>query len=550
MSHKIQLVLLAFFCAFIGKAQTGNQITSNGSTNENRILTPAEKPTPRITGARIFGVRPNHPFLFKVTATGVRPMIFSADNLPDGLSLDVSTGQITGVLKCKGENIVTLHAKNAAGLASRKLRIVAGDQIALTPPLGWNSWNCFSTAVSDADVRSAAAAMVSSGLINHGWNYINIDDCWQGNRNSQGVIQGNQNFPDMKALSDYVHGLGLKFGIYSVPGPVTCAGFEGSYQHEDQDVKRYAEWNVDYVKYDYCSYGMVSRIPSAEAILSELPKDSPDAKLVRRLSAEAVGKEYKKDYGELNEIDKQFARIYMKFGEEKKRKIDQLIYQDPFRRFRESLDSVDRDMVYSISIQTAARIWEWGMQVGCNCWRTNSDIREEWNSLVENGFGEAGFEKYASPGSWNDPDMLEIGHVPSKLTPDEQYTHMSLWSLLAAPLLIGCDMTRMDHFTIGLLSNDEVIDIDQDPLGKQASRISKNGDIEVWMRELEDGSRAVGLFNLGTSENKITVLWKSLGIVDHQMVRDVWRQKNIGMFKDHYETMVPSHGVRLIRIGL
>jgi len=237
------------------------------------ILTPKPPATPRITGPKIFGVRPGNPFLFKVTATGDKPMSFTAENLPQGLSLDPSTGMITGTLTEKGETKVTLTASNALGKNSRPFRIVCGDTIALTPPLGWNSWNFFGRNIDDAKVRAAADAMVSSGLIDHGWTYINIDDCWEGKRDADGMIQGNEKFPDMKALGDYIHAKGLKFGIYSSPGPLTCQGLEGSLGHEDQDAQQYANWGVDYVKYDSCSYGRIAGLLHIEKYAEILPPD-------------------------------------------------------------------------------------------------------------------------------------------------------------------------------------------------------------------------------------------------------------------------------------
>ncbi len=234
------------------------------------ILTPAAPATPRINGANVFGVRPGSPFMFTIPATGERPMTFSAQNLPHGLKLDPQTGRITGALSAKGEFTVTLRAKNSLGAAEKKFRIICGDQIALTPPMGWNSWNCFAGAVSAEHVKSAADAMVKSGLINHGWTYINVDDFWQNHRDSrdptlhgpfrdaQGVIVPNSRFPDMKGLADYIHNLGLKAGLYSSPGPWTCGGCAASWQHEQQDAQTYAKWGFDYLKYDWCSYGDIA----------------------------------------------------------------------------------------------------------------------------------------------------------------------------------------------------------------------------------------------------------------------------------------------------
>jgi alpha-galactosidase len=469
------------------------------------ILTPKPPATPRINGAKIFGVRPGSPFLYTVAATGQRPMTFAADNLPVGLKIDPQTGQITGVIEQKGEFAVTLHAKNALGQADRKFKIVCGDTIALTPPLGWNSWNCFAEAVDDAKVRSAADAMVNSGLINHGWTYINIDDCWQIKprsndpklmgepRDKDGMINTNKKFPDMKALCDYIHGKGLKAGTYSSPGPLTCARYVASYKFEDKDAQQYAQWGFDYLKYDWCSYNQV-----AGRSLPELKK--------------------------------------------------------PYQVMREELNKVKRDIVYSLCQYGMGNVWEWGESVGGNCWRTTGDINDSWGSMSGIGFAQAGHEKFAGPGHWNDPDMLVVGMVgwgrlhPTKLTPNEQYTHISLWCLLNSPLLIGCDMAQLDEFTLNLLTNDEVLDVNQDPLGKQARRVTKNEDLEVWAKEMEDGSLAVGLFNRGELESTVAAKWSDLGISGKQTVRDLWRQKDLGQFDDQFSATISRHGVVLVRI--
>ncbi|MBA4312860.1 MAG: alpha-galactosidase [Chlorobiaceae bacterium] len=490
---------------------------------EPYILTPKPSDSPKINGAKVFGVRPGNPFLYTIAATGKRPMTFSAENLADGLSLDEASGIITGQIMKAGERNVTLIAKNEIGDAKRELRIKVGNQISLTPPMGWNSWNCWACAVDDAKVRESADAMVSSGLINYGWTYINIDDCWeikpdakepelQGElRDKNGMINTNKKFPDMKALADYVHGKGLKLGIYSGPGPLTCAGFTASYQYEFQDAQRYADWGIDYLKYDWCSYSKIAKDRS----LPELKK--------------------------------------------------------PYQVMRDALSKVPRDIVYSLCQYGMGKVWEWGEEVGGNCWRTTGDITDTWSSMSGIGFNQAGHEKYAGPGHWNDPDMLVVGLVgwgpqlhPSNLTPDEQYTHISLWSLLCSPLLIGADMSRLDDFTLNLLTNDEVIEINQDPLGVQARRIYDEDGKQIWMKEMEDGSKAVGLFypdlgekkepekyfNWGEKKSaKIILKGNDLGISSKFTVRDVWRQKDLGVFENVFETEVPYHGVVLIRLA-
>jgi alpha-galactosidase len=458
-------------------------------------LTPKAPPQPRINGARVVGVRPGSPFLFTVPATGEKPMTISAKNLPAGLQLDPQSGCITGVLREKGTSVVTLRAENARGAAERALKIVCGDTIALTPPMGWNSWNCFACDVTEANVRAAADAMVASGLINHGWTYINIDDCWEAGRDADGKVLSNQKFPDMKALTEYVHSKGLKIGLYSSPGPQTCAGHEGSYKHEELDALRYGEWGFDYLKYDWCSYGGIVPNP------------------------------------------------------------DHAGYLKPYQVMRAALDKAPRDILFSLCQYGMGNVWEWGAEVGGNCWRTTGDITDTWSSMAGIGFGQAGHEKYAGPGHWNDPDMLVVGYVgwsanvrPTHLTPSEQYTHISLWCLLCSPLLIGCDMTKLDDFTLNLLTNDEVLDVSQDPLGRQAARIAKSGPLEIWAKDLEDGSKAVGLFNRGEAATSITVKWSDLGVSGQQSVRDLWRQKNLGKFPDQFKTDVSRHGVVLVKV--
>ncbi len=491
------------------------------------ILTPQSSPQPRINSARVFGVRPGTPFLFTVAVTGDRPMAFTAKGLPRGLKLDKHTGQITGSLKNKGESLVTLRAKNKLGTAEQKFKIVCGPQIGLVPAMGWNSWNCFASAVSAEKVKAAANAMVASGLINHGWTYINIDDYWQVHHDSKdptlqgprrdaaGKILPNPRFPDMKALTSYVHDKGLKIGLYSSPGPWTCGGCVGSFDHELADAKQYAEWGFDYLKYDWCSYE-----PSLESHRGSPPEFSNDLK-----------------------------------SWSGSKPTDHVALMRPYAIMHTALEEQPRDILYSLCQYGMGNVWEWGPEVGGNSWRTTGDINDSWNSMAGIGFRQNGHEKYAGPGHFNDPDMLVVGKVgwgpslhPTHLSPNEQYTHISLWCLLAAPLLIGCDMTQIDDFTFNLLSNDEVLEVDQDPLGRQAARVAQNGQLEVWAKDLEDGSKAVGLFNRGNGKTSVTANWSDLGLAGKQKVRDLWRQKDLGEFTDSFSASVPRHGVVLVRI--
>jgi len=480
---------------------------------QRRSLTPKPAPAPRINGPTIYGCRPGSPFAYTIPATGDRPMEFSAAGLPSGLMLDFKTGRIAGTLALKGTYAVRLRAKNALGSSERLLRIVCGDTIALTPPMGWSSWYMAYTNISDRLIRAQAEAMVSSGLIDHGYSYINIDDGWNVKLKSDDPILGgeardvsenlrsNKNFPDMKALCDAVHGLGLKIGIYISPGPSTCAGYEGSRGHEEQDARQFAAWGFDFLKYDWCSYGDVA-------------------------------------------IDKTLPSL-----------------KHPYLVMRVALDKVRRDIVYNLCQYGMGDVWEWGREVGGNYWRTTGDLgippedKSLWTSMSRIGFGQAGKEKFAGPGGWNDPDNILVGHilwngelVPAPLTADEQYTYMSLWALLAAPLIFGGDITQLDDFTLGLLGNDEVIEINQDALGRQAVPVSQAGDCEVWAKDMEDGSKAVGLFNRSKSVTTVTARWEDLAIKGKWKVRDAWRQYDWGVFESWFTQKVNRHGAVLLRL--
>ena len=469
------------------------------ATAPPRYIAQAINELPQIHGARIIGATPGHPFLFLIPATGKGPLVYGAKNLPKGLTLNTKTGVISGSLAEAGTAEVMLNVRGPKGSAKRKFTIVGGEhQLALTPPMGWNSWNVWAGAVDQDKVKAAANELMSTGLAAHGYLYVNIDDTWEAGRDASGNILTNKKFPDMPGLSDYIHNKGLRFGIYSSPGPLTCAGFTASYQHEDQDAASYAAWGVDYLKYDWCSYG-------------EIAKD-----------------------------DKSIA-AFMK----------------PYQVMGASLGKVNRDIVYSLCQYGMGDVWKWGADpsVGGNVWRTTGDITDNWGSLKSIVEGQVGHEKYAAPGHWNDPDMLMVGIVgfgkthPTRLKPNEQLLHISMWSMLSAPLLIGCDMTRMDKFTVDLLSNDEVIDIDQDPLGKAASRVVKDGTKEVWSRSLFDGTHAVSLVNMGDDPQKITVKWSDAGIAGSVSVRDLWLHKNLGVLKGGYTVEVPAHGCVVLKVS-
>jgi alpha-galactosidase len=466
-----------------------------GANEPAPLIAPSSSrnPAPAIHGARVTGATPGRPFLFKIPATGSAPLKYLAKGLPRGLVLDASTGIITGALPSAGVSVVDLTVSNARGKASRKLTIVGGrDKLAMTPPMGWNSWNIYYCGVDEKKVREAADWMQKTGLIDHGYQYVNIDDCWQGERDASGELGVNPKFGDMKVLGDNLHARGFKFGIYSGPGTKTCAGYAGSLDHEAQDVATYSKWGVDYLKYDWCSYG-----------------------------GDVADKQ------QLPELEKQ---------------------QIPYIKMGDVLANAPRDIVYSLCQYGMGDVSKWGARVHGDLWRTTGDIAPSYSSMASIGFGQDKNSPYAAPGGWNDPDMLFM-HA---LHPNEQITHLSLWSLLAAPLLIGSDLSKSSQFTIDALSNDEVIEVDQDPLGIASRRVKVGAAAEaseVWARPLWDGTMAVGLFNRDFERQNVSVKWSELGLKGAQPVRDLWLQKNITPGKDGLTLSVPPHGALLFKIG-
>jgi alpha-galactosidase len=523
------------------------------------IRTPPAPKTPRINGPHIYGERPGHPFLYHLPVTGDRPINYSAEGLPDGLVLDPASGNITGAEQQAGTYKVTFTAKNALGQDSKAITLVIGPTICLTPPMGWNSWNCFGAHIDEAKIRGAADAMVQTGLIDHGWTYINMDDQWEGERDANGKIQGSKNFPDLKAIADYIHGLGLKVGLYSSPGRLTCGHGVASYQHEDQDAQSYADWGMDYLKYDLCSYGQIYVIRRAEKYAEALPASAAEIRQIAEEQSDLEGQYWNlvgptqraqrsQVLQKLNADGQKLSDLYAKLPGPARAQIEREEYKAPYEVMRVSLDKVNRDIVYSFCQYGMGNVWEWGAETGGNTWRVTGDINASWKSVEAHGFKlKPGLEKWAGPGHWNDPDMLEVGN--GTLTPDENYTHMTLWCMLAAPLLIGCDMPKMSPFTISLFSNDEVIAVDQDSLGKQGYRIKQVGATEVWEKPLDDGSLAVAFFNRGESPADVAVAWSDLGLQGRRPVRDLWQQKDLGDFDSKYSINVAPHGAELFKMG-
>ncbi len=352
--------------------------------------------------------------------------------------------------------------------------------LAKTPPMGWNSWNHFAGQIDDATVRGIADAMVSNGMRDAGYQYVNIDDTWEGQRDAKGILRPNQKFPDMKALADYIHSKGLKLGIYSSPGPKTCANYEGSYGHEVQDAQMFAVWGIDYLKYDWCSAFRI----------------------------------YK---------DEEMRAVYQKMGE--------------------ALQATGRPIVFSLCQYGKQEVWKWGALAGGNLWRTTDDISDSWQSMSTIGFSQVPLAPYAAPGHWNDPDMLEIGN--GGLTVEESRTHMSLWSMLAAPLIAGNDLRSVSPDILSVLTNREVMAIDQDSLGRAATHAFSKGDIEVWTRPLSGGATAIAVFNRGSRSEPFKIPWGNLDISGPAKVRDLWNHKDLRA--DGSPLEVAAHGVVLLR---
>lgn len=465
-------------------------------------LTPDEPLSPQINPPYIYGVGKGNPVLITLPVSGNSPIRFHASGLPEGLEMNTENGKIVGKSFDEGSYRVKVVAQNEHGKTEKNITLVVGDKLALTPPMGWNSWNVYGEDVDQDKVLKTAKAIVESGLIEYGYEYVVIDDGWQGERGGPyGAIMPNEKFPDMKGMVDSIHNMGLKVGIYSSPWVWTYAGYTGGsadtpegdihakerrlgmYSFHEQDVKQWVEWGFDYLKYDW------------------------------------------------HPIDVKSTRI-----------------------MSEALKNSGRDIVFSISnhasLDKAKELSELA-----HLWRTTGDIKDSWQSINGIGFTQDQWCQYARPGHWNDPDMLVVGYVgwgeprKTKLTPNEQYAHISLWSLLAAPLMIGSDLTQLDEFTLNLLKNKEVLEINQDPAGIQGYRVKSNKEkmLEVFARPLHDGSLAIGLFNLGDKFRNMSVTWEQLKIDGEYQIRDVWRQKDVEITKDAFSARVKPHGVKLVK---
>ena len=489
---------------------------------ERYILTPAVAKTPRINSPKIFGAKPGSPFLFTVAATGEVPISYSVDHLPNGLTIDSKTGIITGVLNKKGTYLVTMKANNNFGAAQKQLTIKIGDTISLTPPIGWNGWNSWARLIDREKVIASANAMVNMGLSKHGWTYINIDDGWQGYRTANNyALQPNKKFPDFKGMIDEIHSKGLKLGLYSTPWITSYAGFGGgSSNFEDGAL--------------------------------------PDSIINNKRSFRYTGK-YRFEKQDAIQMA-QWGVDYLKY--------DWRIELGSAERMSEALKKSGRDIIYSLSNSAPfSQVKDWARI--SEAWRTGPDIRDSWLSLYVSAFTLDKWGPYGGPGHWNDPDMMILGNVttgaklhPTRLTPNEQYSHVSLFSLLAGPILIGCPIEQLDAFTLNLLSNDEVIEVNQDPLGKSARLVLEEQGVQVWLKQLEDGAYAVGIFNTADfgktpasyfrwedeQAANYTLDFNKLKLKGLFNVRNVWTQKEVAANAKSFKATVPHHGVVLLKL--
>jgi len=511
-SFTINLISIAVILALAPGSSYSALNSASALKDPSEILTPRPKASPRINGPLVYGCRPGHPFLYRIPCQGERPIHFTVKGLPTELKLDPLSGIITGKTPAKGHYEMVIEAINPKGKDQRKFKLVAGDQLALTPPMGWNHWYAHYDRITDLMMREAADVMISSGMADVGYQYVNIDDCWMNApknndslrvgplRDEQGNIIPNKHFPDMKGLTDYIHDKGLKAGIYTSPGPFTCGGFTGAWQHEEQDAKKFAAWGFDFLKYDWCSYG------------------------------ELAGKN-----------------------------VDLVGYQKPYRKMGKILQSLDRDMVFNLCQYGMGDVWKWGGEVDAHSWRTGGDLGFELDRIFDVALKNAQIGQFNKPGEWNDPDYIQIGWIGNagkmgspeltSMPAQMQYAYMSLWSLLAAPLIYSGDMSKMDEFTLNILCNPEVIEVNQDPLGKCGEVIQDAKESFLMVKKLSDGSTAVGLFNRGKNQTEVSVTWSELKISGKHQIRDLWREKDLGVYRDKFETVVPPQGVVMVKIS-
>lgn len=550
MKQIFKIIAILFFTSILF-ACSNAPLKYDATIEGKEILTPQPKDEPQINGASVFGVRPGKPVFYRVAVSGTNPIIYSAEGLPEGVQIDTDSGWITGRAPIEsGDYEIILHAGNSKGESTKTLVLRVGNTISLTPPMGWNSWYVHSEGVSEVAIREMAEAMEEKGLDQFGWTYINIDDCWMGERHPvTKAIQANEKFDDMKAMAEFVNSKGFKLGIYSTTWMSTFAGYVGGtapnaegdyseyylpeeemlnpaqffgrhpsstkrgiaqvgpYWFVDRDAQQFANWGIDYVKYDWVEV----------------------------------------------ELGKNENGIYRRQSDKKVRKSDSIT-----GRFYNDFRSLDRDIVISLSPGHNPEEDELVTKY-CNLWRLTPDIKARWEDLTR-VFSDELVARYpiTRPGLYGDLDMLQIGPLgqpnrnlkefkPSPLTPPEQYYQVTLWSILSQPLLLSCNIPTMDEFDLNLVTNSEVLAVNQDPLVNQGYRVeNEEGFYEIWAKDLADGSKALAFFNLSDEEKDITITANLLGMKGN--VRDLWRQKDIGKLKNEFTVKVNAHGTGFFKV--
>ncbi|MCX5685114.1 MAG: putative Ig domain-containing protein, partial [Planctomycetota bacterium] len=506
-------LLPSLACSFLLFSTFAGAETYDARIAEKQILTPPPPVAPRVNGPMVYGARPGRKFIYRIPTQGERPIRFEVKGLPEGLTLDSDKGIITGVTPGRsGDYPMTFTAKNGQGAAKRPFKLVVGDKLALTPPVGWNSWGGHMLMVSDQVMRRTADLLVAKGLADVGFQYVSIDDCWMRispesyaarteakkqqhagfdydgligeERDAQGNILPNRNFPDMQAMTDYIHAHGLKVGIYSSPGPYTCQNFAGSFGHEQQDAGQYARWGFDLLKYDQCSGG---------GVLNKLKQERPGFKT-----------------------------------------------PDFWRPMAGAIRAQDRDILFNLCQYGLDAPWTWAPDLGIQSWRTGGDLNHHVTTYFEQALRLATtLRAFSQPGQWSDPDFMYIHKIRDHkrmvaptveipLNTNQRYQYVTLWAIIAAPFFFSCDTDAIDEFTIRLLANADVVGINQDELGHVAEVVRGTDGEVVMVKRLADGSRAVALLNRNaTSEAEITLGTDWWGASGSVTVFDVWRQRTL-----------------------
>jgi alpha-galactosidase len=459
-----------------------------------------DNPIPALHCPAKIGCTPGHTFFYRIPATGQPPLAFKAAGLPAGVSLDPTTGVLTGECAAKETDTATITVTNAKGAASMALTIVcAAGSHSLTPPMGWTPLGLYAETEDDAKIRAAADALNSTGLAAHGWRVLLVDDSWQGSRSPSGMMLPNQRFPDMKALGTYIHGKGLQFGIYSAPTQHSCSGYTGSLGHEADDARLFASWGIDYLKYEWC------------------PVD----------------------------IDTQAAPT------------DE---QAAFTLMRSKLDATSRDVTYAISTNGRQGPWNWADAAGADTFTIGGVVPDDWQTYTSSLIRYIGISEIAPAGHWIEPGPLLIGRSDygnlhrSNFTPSEQMFQMSLLCLLPAPLFINCDLqnlnaNKFDKTTTAILTNDEIIAVDQDALGAAGLEMSAGPGADCWYKPLSDGTVAIGLFNKSMLPEQGDIRLADIGLSGPQPVRDLWLHKDLDAATDSISMQVPPESVIVLKVG-